>query len=100
MLLAIFVFCNTPVHILHTLFANHKDQKTEISIPDNSPEIYSSGINCHLNSHVVTAPYLAGMVSPKLPVPVYHINYHTSFNSFIAAQINHYLGLRAPPSLS
>lgn len=55
-LILIFALCNTPTSALHTLFANHHDQKAQQN--GQATQISSPGIDCHCNSNVVTAPFL------------------------------------------
>ena len=57
-LLAIFALSNTPVKILHHLFANHTDQKTIVHYGNGQPQLQVAGIDCHVETNVVINPYI------------------------------------------
>lgn len=99
-LMVLFVFCITPVHILHTLFANHKDQTTDINGGGYSMQINSAGINCHLSSNVITAPYLPSQIEFEPELPVYLSVVGIALVDFVKTEVILHSGLRAPPELS
>lgn len=59
-LLAIFALSNTPIKILHHLFANHTDQQTIVHYGNGQPQLQVTGIDCHVESNVVINPYIFG----------------------------------------
>lgn len=59
-LIAVFVLCNAPTPLLHSLFANHKDQRTQVNFHYDKPMISVAGINCHCVGNVTTAPFMPG----------------------------------------
>lgn len=99
-LLAMFVFCNTPTAALHALFANHKDQASELNTHAQGPQWMPSGIDCHCYSNVVTAPYIFQLCSLGIAPPVAHPVYRENLKDFIAAGNHLSLTLRGPPSLN
>lgn len=52
-----FALCNTPIKVLHTLFANHTDYVDQFTTDTNSPQLHTAGIDCHCQSNVVVSPY-------------------------------------------
>ncbi|MEO6681632.1 MAG: hypothetical protein ABIN48_02300 [Ginsengibacter sp.] len=57
-LIAIFALSNTPIKVLHHLFANHVDQQVTINYETNQPQLHVAGIDCHVESNVVINPYI------------------------------------------
>ena len=57
-LLAIFALSNTPVKVLHHLFANHTDQQTIVHYGNGQPQLQVAGIDCHVETNVVINPYI------------------------------------------
>ncbi|MEO7316663.1 MAG: hypothetical protein ABIW47_15840 [Ginsengibacter sp.] len=57
-LLAIFALSNTPVKVLHHLFANHIDQQTILHYGNEQPQLQIAGIDCHVETNVVINPYI------------------------------------------
>ncbi len=99
-LVANFIFCNTPESVLHSLFADHKDQKIECHVDPSITHFDISVVDCHCNSNVVNIPYMQADI-PVITSPVFE--YFTVHDKSIEAPVigdSFYFSLRAPPFLS
>lgn len=94
-----FALCNTPVKVLHTLFANHTDYVDQFTTDANTPQLHTAGIDCHCQSNVVVSPFTYdGIFYSNKNIP--------SFKTTISCNtvsIPHTrkitFGLRGPPAL-
>lgn len=99
-LLMLFILSNTPTRALHHLFADHKDTAVQVNCIDRSaPNIHSSGLNCHCNSNVVIAPYLAAELPTWYPPRFFHFRQEIPKTASPAFKTVLIIGLRAPPSV-
>ncbi len=99
-LIANFIFCNTPERVLHTLFADHKDQEITCNVDPSITHFDVSVIDCHCNSNVVNIPYLQAEV-PAIDSPVFvFFQYHDAPVAAPVINDSFYFSLRAPPFLS
>ncbi len=99
-LLAIFALSNTPVKVLHHLFANHIDQQTINHYGHGEPQLQVAGIDCHVESNVVINPYIceAGilMTGMEASFAEYTIIQNDAFHYTRLL----YFELRGPPNLA
>lgn len=95
-LLLLFALSNTPTRVLHHLFANHTDTNY-YSSNYNQTELLPGGIDCHCNSNVVIAPYLAGEVVEVHPVSKAFVPYYSTFRPGIVLLAIVAPSLRGPP---
>lgn len=101
LLLINLALANTPVYVLHTLFANHKDSVTRLKNSNSKvSQLTVYGFHCQVNSNVTTAPYLPTSAEmPATSCPIYfHYPEPLSVNlHFLEIDFQ---SLRAPPVLS
>ena len=80
-MLVLFIFSITPKKYLHDLLADHADYYG--AAVKESATVSKAGINCHCDSQVVPAPFLAVSFSPAFELierdSAYVASYHTLF---------------------
>ncbi|MEO6819436.1 MAG: hypothetical protein ABI266_00645 [Ginsengibacter sp.] len=98
LLFAAFALSNTPIKVLHYLFANHVDYVNHHLSDSKTPQLNTAGIDCHCQTNVVVSPYTyVGYLSTSKEIQSFH-----SFNSrsFVISPFTRKIsfGLRGPPS--
>lgn len=98
-LLTVFVLCNAPVTVLHTLFADHKDEITLFG--DNNPgdKITSAGFTCKLAPLVVTIPLVMASASPEVKNTQFSDIRFLCCAERVIKKEHFHSSLRAPPVL-
>lgn len=95
------VLANTPIYVLHSLFADHKDSVVKIKDPANKvPQLYVYGFHCQVNSNVTTAPYLPGSAEIPAIGSIEYFHYPVTIPANLYFSEITFQSLRAPPVLS
>lgn len=98
-LLAIFALSNTPVKVLHNLFANHTDQQTIVHYGNGQPQLQVIGIDCHVETNVVINPYICESRIQDTGIEPFFADYTiTQKDEFHFTRLV-YFELRGPPSV-
>lgn len=97
-LLGVFVFCNTPTSVLHSLFADHKDQSVLLTHADGKVSVSATGIDCFCNGNVVNAPYYYYFEAVVNPAPRCYHEYQEDLNKVYVSSFVEFFSLRAPPA--
>lgn len=99
-LLAIFALSNTPVKVLHHLFANHLDQQTIVPYKNGESQLQVAGIDCHVETNVVINPYIFQPGIKTACIEPSFAEYTITQNDiFHYTRLLHF-ELRGPPSLA
>jgi D-mannonate dehydratase len=98
-LIVVFALSITPVIVLHTLAANHKDI-SYANKQQTGNQLSKAGINCNCINFVAEAQFLSSYtifnIPPKKLVAVFKVPQTENFYSVHA----HYTLLRGPPFLA
>ena len=99
-LLAIFALSNTPIKVLHHLFANHTDQQTIVHYGNGQPQLQVSGIDCHVETNVVINPYICEAGFRITGIEQSFADYTITHNDESHFTRLVYFELRGPPSVA
>ena len=95
----IFAFSITPTKVLHSIFADHKDDHAKNTRPSNTPVLSVSVFNCQCDNLVVESPFTLQLQPVLANIPeLSFINNPTSDTIFYTIT-DFYFELRGPPSV-
>ena len=99
-LLAIFALSNTPIKVLHHLFADHTDAEIIVHFGKGQAQLHPAGIDCHVETNVVINPYIC-----EAGISIAEISFSFAGYTIIHKDEFHYtrlvyFELRGPPTVA
>ena len=95
----LFVLSNTPKKVVHGIFADHVDQKKNLSTLQNGENLVQLNFHCQVDNLVVESPFISSIHTFSFFISKQYLEFALSLYQHAPAVFQSSFQLRGPPSV-